>query len=230
MATALTLLAPLHLTLPFLLAPSLVQEAVQLFEAAGPAPAFNFGSISSHMQFGPVAAAFGQHPQQQQFGPGGAVDWSSPAPSPPPMVGAAGGLLPAAVFGPGMGMPFGHPMRPPPGMHPSHMQPGSYGAPPSPPPPRPPSAAALEDPAAALPDDVFDLPVSQHQHQHQHYPQHMQHGGQQANGHPRGRGFAGRSRGRGPRYPPQHQQQHGGYGQQGYAAAGAGFPPQMPGW
>lgn len=172
------------------------------------------------MQFGPVAAAFGQHPQQQQFGPGGGVDWSSPAPSPPPPMGAAGGLVPAAVFGPGMGMPFGHPMRPPPAMHPAHLQPGGYGAPPSPPPARPPSAAALEDPAAALPDDVFDAPVSQQQ-----YAQHMQ----QANGHPRGRGYPGRARSRGPRYPPQPQP-HGVYAQQGYAPAGAGYPPQMPGW
>lgn len=185
---------------------------MQLFEAAGPAPAFGFGGIGAHMQFGPVAAAFGQ--QQQQFGVGGGVDWSSPAPSPPPIVGA-GGLAPAAVFGAHAGMPFGHPM-----------QPGGYGGKPVGMPHRP-LPQQLEDPAAALPDDVFDAPPPQYQHQQA--PPGL------PNGQQRGRGYIGRGgRPRGPRYPQQQHppQQNGGYAQQhaGYPAAGAGFPPQMPGW
>lgn len=211
-----------------------LQEAVQLFEGVVATPGFNFGSIASHhMQFGAVAAAFGQ--QQQPLGPGGGVDWSSPAPSPPPFVGA--GLAPAAVFGRNAmsaPMQYGHPMQlpPPPGL--SMGGPGApYAGPPQHqlPQQRPPNPVQLEDPAAALPDDVFDVPIA--------LPPQQQHiGGQQgqANGQgPRGRVFPNRnSRGRNTRYPqPQLPQQHSsGYGQQhgGYPPAGAAFPPHMAGW
>lgn len=202
---------------------------MQLFEGA--APAFNFGSIASHMQFGPVAAAFGEG-QQQQFGPGGGVDWSSPAPSPPPILSVG----PAAVFGPGAGMPLDLHLQHHLGRQQQQQQQygGGYGAPPGlhrPPPP------PMEDPAAALPDDVFDMPSHAALQQHR-----AEMGGGQANGHPRGqRGYGNRSRGRGPRYqqqqqqhPPHHMQHGGGYAMQhmGYPPAGGpGYPPhQMPGW
>lgn len=209
--------------------PGLPQEAVQLFESAGPTHhAFSsFGGLGSHMQFGPVAAAFGQ--QQQQFGHGGGVDWSSPAPSPPPVLGAAGlsyGQPLQHHMQQGMAQGMAQGMQPGGGHGMPH---GARGA-----------AQPLEDPAAALPDDVFDAP-----------PLHYQYGQQaqqmQGNGQQRGRGYAVRpGRRRDPRYPPQHpqhqqhpqhhMQQNGGYGvaQQhaaaAYAPQGAAFPPQMPGW
>ncbi|PSC71429.1 hypothetical protein C2E20_5236 [Micractinium conductrix] len=241
------------------------KEAVQLFEGAAAGQSFAFGSITStHMQFGPVAAAFGQ--QQPQFGAGGGVDWSSPAPSPPPYM-APPHLGPAAAFGPPGVSQYG----PPPGLggapqqqqHHHHMyqagpmmpggpHAGPYGMPH---PGMPPSQhqqhqqhlqqqhqqhqqvlrqmpAVLEDPAAALPDDVFDAPPQQaHAASHQGQP----------NGQARGRNYGGRGRQRGPRYAQQQQQQvqqqhphaqAGNYGAQpgGYPPSAIGFPQQMPSW
>jgi hypothetical protein len=210
----------------------LVQEAVQLFEGAAPAPAFgSFGNVASQMQFGAVAAAFGQ---QQHFGHGGGVDWSSPAPSPPPFVGT--GLAPNAVFGPSSlpAGPYGQALQlqPPP---PAVTAPPSCAGHTQPPPGVHRPAKQLEDPAAALPDDVFDLPVQQQQTLQSH------HSGQtgQANGQgPRPRGFQARNhRPRSMRFmQPQHQQpQHGSaFGHQPqhgvYPPSAAGYPAHMPGW
>lgn len=226
-----------------------LQEAVQLFEAAAPSPAFNFGGIGSHMQFGAVAAAFGQQPQQQ-FGVGGGVDWSSPAPSPPPQFVPTPPLPPSAVFGPGamqygqasqlvaagqrqvmVGAPAGGPGA----AYPTML--GQPGAPqPSLPPARPPRQ--LEDPAAALPDDVFDVPAPQPPPlSHVGGPGHHYPGQGQANGQQRSRGYGGQQRGRqrGQRYPQQqqHQQPQHPHAQMAYGPPGhypGGFPPQMPGW
>lgn len=223
---------------------------MQLFEGAGPGATFNLSGIGSHMQFGAVAAAFGQQPQQQ-FGMAGGVDWSSPAPSPPPHYVPAPPLPPAAVLGPGgmqqhmqygqaghtaagqrhvmAGVPAGGPVAAYPGMlgHPGASQPPA-------PPARPPRQ--LEDPAAALPDDVFDVPAPQPPLSHgagpgQHYP-----GQGAANGQQRTRGYGGQPRGRqrGQRFPqPQQQHPQHPHVQMAYAPPGhypAGFPTQMPGW